>query len=220
VVVVTVLIEVESRSVTVAVEVGPWPPVSRSDGVVATPAPPIGKKDSESVVGVTVLEDAAAGVEESKDPKVKSTVTFAIVVSVENCSINAVTYESGAGSVRVTVTAPQALEAATALEIISVFVDWLGGTPMLKGDELATTGDVSDGAEDWLVVCGGAVVGDDKVDANDPLETDDWEMTPEDTIVLEAGITVTVPFDTIDWVELVSATVVVKPRQVQAELTA
>jgi hypothetical protein len=45
-------------------------------------------------------------------------------------------------------------------------------------------------------------------------------MTPEDTIVLEAGITVTVPFDTIDWVELVSATVVVKPRQVQAELTA
>jgi hypothetical protein len=97
--------------------------VSRSDGVVATPAPPIGKKDSESVVGVTVLENAAAGVEESKDPKVKSTVTFAIVVSVENCSINAVTYESGAGSVRVTVTAPQALEAAAALEIVSVLVD-------------------------------------------------------------------------------------------------
>ena len=65
--------------------------MSRSDGVVATPAPPIGKKDSESVVGVAVLEDAAAGVEESKDPRVRSTVTFAIVVSVEKCSTYAVT---------------------------------------------------------------------------------------------------------------------------------
>lgn len=45
-------------------------------------------------------------------------------------------------------------------------------------------------------------------------------MTPEDTAVLEAGIAVIVPFDKIDWVELVGATVVVKPRQVQAELTA
>jgi hypothetical protein len=45
-------------------------------------------------------------------------------------------------------------------------------------------------------------------------------MTPEDTAVLEAGIVVTVPFDTIGWVELVGATVVDKPRQVQAELTA
>jgi hypothetical protein len=117
--------------------------------------------------------------------------------------------------------APPTEEDATALEIISVLMDdWLGGTPMLKGDELATTGDVTDGAEDRLVVCRGAVVGDDKVDANDPLEIDDWEMTPEDTAVLEAGIAVTVPFDKIDRLELVGATVVVKPRQVQAELTA